>query len=69
MNVLDDMRLDNGIFDRLGVATLPEVRLLDPRNMEAIPVGGGLMSPEELDERIDAIAHFAPGLMGRSPPE
>jgi len=62
MDFLDDVRRDNGIFGRLGISTLPEVRLLDPRSMDAIPVGGGIMSLEEIEERIDAITHLTLGM-------
>ncbi len=57
MDIMDDVRLDNGIASGLGVETAPSVYLFRPDTFEAKAVGNGLMSLAELEERTDVIAN------------
>jgi conjugal transfer pilus assembly protein TraF len=54
-------RTDTRVATELGVETVPSVFLVDPRRRNVVPVGAGVMSVDELAERIYVLTQTEPG--------
>jgi conjugal transfer pilus assembly protein TraF len=54
-------RVDARVAAELGVETVPSVFLVDPAGRNVIPVGSGVMSVDELAERIYVLTQTDPG--------
>lgn len=54
-------RVDTQVAADLGVEVVPSVYLVDPRGRNVIPVGAGVMSVDELVERIYVLTQTTPG--------
>jgi len=54
-------RVDTQVAAELGVEVVPSVYLVDPRGRNVIPVGAGVMSADELAERIYVLTQTTPG--------
>lgn len=54
-------RVDTRIAMDLGVEVVPSVFLVDPKRRNVIPVGSGVLSMEELVDRIYVLTQTAPG--------
>ncbi len=54
-------RVDTHVAAQLGVQAVPSVFLVDPNGRSVIPVGNGVMSVDELAERIYVLTQTAPG--------
>jgi conjugal transfer pilus assembly protein TraF len=54
-------RTDTRVAADLGVSTVPSLFLVDPRKRNVIPVGSGVMSAEELADRIYVLTQTEPG--------
>ncbi len=54
-DILDTVRPDNGIGRALGVQAIPSVHLLEPARAESTTIGHGLLSLEEIEERLDVL--------------
>lgn len=54
-------RFDAHVAAELGVEVVPSVYLVDPRGRNVIPVGAGVMSADELAERIYVLTQTTPG--------
>lgn len=54
-------RVDARVAAELGVEVVPSVYLVDPRGRNVIPVGAGVMSVDELVERIYVLTQTTPG--------
>jgi conjugal transfer pilus assembly protein TraF len=50
-----EFRPDNGIAGRLNVTQVPALFLAEPRTGKVLPVGYGVISPNDLERRIDVI--------------
>lgn len=56
-----DPRRDTRVASELGVSTVPSLFLVDPQQRNVIPLGSGVMSADELAERIYVLTQTAPG--------
>lgn len=54
-------RTDTRVATELGVETVPSLFLVDPRRRNVVPVGAGVMSVDELAERIYVLTQTEPG--------
>jgi len=54
-------RVDTRVAAELGVKTVPSVFLVDPARRNVIPVGSGVMSMQDLVERIYVLTRTRPG--------
>lgn len=54
-DILDTVRPDNGIGRTLGVQAIPSVHLLEPARAKSTTIGHGLLSLEEIEERLDVL--------------
>jgi conjugal transfer pilus assembly protein TraF len=54
-------RPDNGAAERLGVATVPALFLAHPQTNEILPLGAGMVSRQELIQRIYALTRLQAG--------
>jgi conjugal transfer pilus assembly protein TraF len=54
-------KVDMKVAAQLGVETVPSVYLVDPKRRNVIPVGNGVMSVDELANRIYVLTQLKPG--------
>lgn len=54
-------RIDSRVATELGVKVVPSVFLVEPNGRNVIPVGSGVMSVDELAERIFVLTQTEPG--------
>jgi conjugal transfer pilus assembly protein TraF len=54
-------KTDTRVASELGVSTVPSLFLVDPRKRNVIPVGSGVMSADELANRIYLLTQTEPG--------
>ncbi|MEO8152376.1 MAG: conjugal transfer protein TraF [Rhizobacter sp.] len=54
-----DFRPDNGIAARLGITEVPALFLAEPRTGKVLPVGYGVIGPNDLERRLDMITQPA----------
>jgi conjugal transfer pilus assembly protein TraF len=54
-------RTDTRVASELGVSSVPSLFLVDPRQRNVIPVGSGVMSADELANRIYVLTQTEPG--------
>ncbi len=54
-------RTDTRVASELGVSTVPNLFLVDPQNRNVIPLGSGVMSADELADRIYVLTQTEPG--------
>lgn len=54
-------RVGTTVAEQLGVSVVPSVFLVDPRHRDVIPVGAGVMSMDELANRIYVLTKTKPG--------
>lgn len=54
-------RTDSRVASELGVSSVPSLFLVDPKQRNVIPVGSGVMSTDELANRIYVLTQTEPG--------
>ena len=54
-------KTDTQVASELGVSTVPSLFLVDPQNRNVIPLGSGVMSADELADRIYVLTQTEPG--------
>ena len=54
-------KTDTRVASELGVSTVPSLFLVDPQNRNVIPLGSGVMSADELADRIYVLTQTEPG--------
>lgn len=54
-------KTDTRVASELGISTVPSLFLVDPRERNVIPLGSGVMSADELADRIYVLTQTEPG--------
>jgi len=54
-------RMDNGLARQLGIRSVPALYLVDPSRRDIMPIGFGLMSLNEIVNRIHVLTRTRPG--------
>ena len=54
-------RMDNGLASQLGIRSVPALYLVDPAKRDIMPIGFGLMSLNEIVNRIHVLTSTRPG--------